>query len=470
MGYLLQKDSSTRNLCFLMTDSTDHITGKTGLSPTVTLSKNGASFASPSGSVSEIGNGWYKVAGNATDTNTNGPLLLHATGTGADATDDRFEVVDFNPDNLLLQVGDYVWEEDITEHNGTQDSTAKYVTDYLNATVSSRLASASYTAPDNATISSIDGKVDTIDGIVDTINGNVDTTVSSRLASASYTTPPTVNEIADQVWEEDITDHSPTEDSTAEQLAGLNTSNLDATVSSRLATTGYTAPDNSTISSISSKVDTVDTVVDGIASSVSAIDVPTVTEIRTEMDSNSTKLANLDATVSSRLASADYEEGSAPTAQEIWEYSPRTLSTAVTEITTYSAFNDDSDLTIYRGDMYSASCQLALESFTVSGLQFLFITRDNWEAGTTDSPTSITCTYVQDVDNSTISVSIPFTWDNTSDLTVSPPAREQYYVYQLRAQNVSEEYRTILQGYMTVRSTLDQVVAQASLSGWVIGQ
>ncbi len=38
---------------------------------------------------------------------------------------------------------------------------------------------------------------------------------------------------------------------------------------------------------------------------------PTAVQIRTEMDSNSTKLANLDATVSSRLASASY---TAPTA------------------------------------------------------------------------------------------------------------------------------------------------------------
>jgi hypothetical protein len=51
-----------------------------------------------------------------------------------------------------------------------------------------------------------------------------------------------------------------------------NLDNLDATVSSRLATSGYTAP-------------------------------PTVAAIRTEMDTNSTKL---DATVSSRLAAASY--------------------------------------------------------------------------------------------------------------------------------------------------------------------
>src|SRR5690606_4250565 len=71
--------------------------GKTGLTPTVTICKEGGSFASPAGAVSEIGNGWYKVAGNATDTNTLGTLLLHAEASGADPVDMEFEVVAFDP-------------------------------------------------------------------------------------------------------------------------------------------------------------------------------------------------------------------------------------------------------------------------------------------------------------------------------------------------------------------------------------
>ena len=38
--------------------------------------------------MSEIGNGWYALAGNATDRNTAGDLLVHATATGADPADD----------------------------------------------------------------------------------------------------------------------------------------------------------------------------------------------------------------------------------------------------------------------------------------------------------------------------------------------------------------------------------------------
>jgi hypothetical protein len=101
MGYLLKQSSTGRTLLFLMVDSSDHLTGKTGLSPTVTLSKNGGAFAAPSGSVTELSNGWYKVAGNAADSNTLGPLLLHATASGADPCDDRFDVVAFDPDSGL---------------------------------------------------------------------------------------------------------------------------------------------------------------------------------------------------------------------------------------------------------------------------------------------------------------------------------------------------------------------------------
>jgi hypothetical protein len=95
--YTLRQSSTSRPLMFLMVDNTDHISPKTGLSPTVQISKNGGAFASPSGAVTEIGNGWYRVAGNATDTNTLGVLTLRATATGADPCDVVYEVVAFDP-------------------------------------------------------------------------------------------------------------------------------------------------------------------------------------------------------------------------------------------------------------------------------------------------------------------------------------------------------------------------------------
>lgn len=109
MNKLRKQSDTTYSVFFLMVDSADHVTGKTGLSPTVTISKNGGSFASPSGAVSEVGNGLYKIAGNATDSNTVGELWIHATGTGADPTDTSYTIVPFNPfasaiDSNMIQI------------------------------------------------------------------------------------------------------------------------------------------------------------------------------------------------------------------------------------------------------------------------------------------------------------------------------------------------------------------------------
>jgi hypothetical protein len=95
---LLKQSSTAKALVFFLYDSSDHVTGKAGVTPTVTISKNGGSFASPSGSVTEIANGFYKVAGNATDTNTLGALALYATGTGCDPCAMAYNVVALDPD------------------------------------------------------------------------------------------------------------------------------------------------------------------------------------------------------------------------------------------------------------------------------------------------------------------------------------------------------------------------------------
>jgi hypothetical protein len=110
-GYTIKQSSTAYPLVFFMVDSTDHRTGKTGLTPTVTLRKVGGSFATQAGTVTEIANGWYQVAGNATDSNTLGPLLLHATATGADPTDEVYEVVAFDPQDATPAV-------DVTQISG----------------------------------------------------------------------------------------------------------------------------------------------------------------------------------------------------------------------------------------------------------------------------------------------------------------------------------------------------------------
>ena len=70
-----------------LVDQTNHRTVETGVSsPTIEISKNGAAFASASdGTWAEISDGYYTVRLNATDTNTEGWLLLRVVKTGTSA-------------------------------------------------------------------------------------------------------------------------------------------------------------------------------------------------------------------------------------------------------------------------------------------------------------------------------------------------------------------------------------------------
>lgn len=101
----IQINGTLGNVPFLLVLSSDHITPGTGFSPTVTLSKNGGTFAAAAGAITEISQGWYKLAGNATDANTAGAFVLHGTATNCDPTDVMHEVVAFNPRDARLGVG-----------------------------------------------------------------------------------------------------------------------------------------------------------------------------------------------------------------------------------------------------------------------------------------------------------------------------------------------------------------------------
>lgn len=92
-----KQSTTTYPIVFLMVDSNDHVTGKTGLTPTVTISKNGAAFGAAAGAVSELTSGWYALAGNATDRGTLGSLAVHASATGADPCDALILIVSYDP-------------------------------------------------------------------------------------------------------------------------------------------------------------------------------------------------------------------------------------------------------------------------------------------------------------------------------------------------------------------------------------
>jgi predicted Fe-Mo cluster-binding NifX family protein len=128
----------------------------------------------------------------------------------------------------------------------------------LNATISSRLASASYTAPLDAagtrsavglSSANLDTQLSTIDTVVDSIL--VDT-AEIGVAGAGLTNINLPNQTMDIVG--NITGNI---SGSVGSVVGLNVSNLDATVSSRLASSSYTAPDNSGVAAIKAKTDSL---------------------------------------------------------------------------------------------------------------------------------------------------------------------------------------------------------------------
>lgn len=90
------KHNATYTRTFLAVYNTDHITGATGLTVIVRLSKAGAAYAAAAGTVTAIGNGLYSVSLTTADTGTLGDLSFNCTGTNVDPTDFIDQIVDFD--------------------------------------------------------------------------------------------------------------------------------------------------------------------------------------------------------------------------------------------------------------------------------------------------------------------------------------------------------------------------------------
>lgn len=195
--------STTKLVLFKAYLSSDHVTEATGKTIAITISKNGGAFGNPNAgatNATEISSGWYKVSLDTTDTNTLGPVAVR----GAVATIDDV--------GILLEV--------VSATSGGYTN--------LDAAVTSRMAT--YTQPTGflaATFptGTVANTTNITAGTVTTVSGNVTGSVGS--------------------------------------VTGLTASNLDATVSSRLASGSYTAPDNASITGIKAKTDSLNFTVAG---------------------------------------------------------------------------------------------------------------------------------------------------------------------------------------------------------------
>lgn len=197
MRVIQQGDTSTPIL-FFMADSADHISGATGKTVTVQISKNGAAFASPSGSVAEVGLGWYRFTPAAGDVDTFGSLVLNGQAEGCDPTDLEVRIVAFDPyDANALGLGNLdaaistrsshsvpdIWNA-LTSTLTLPNSVGKRLADNIDVPVSSRMSVFTYVAPDNTTINANSTGIEELLNRLTTLRAanldNLDVTISSR--------------------------------------------------------------------------------------------------------------------------------------------------------------------------------------------------------------------------------------------------------------------------------------------------
>ena len=286
------KQSTARNLMVFLTDSTDHVTGKTGATLTITLSKNGAAFSSITPTVTERGDGWYNLALTTAHTDTLGDLVLRATAAGADPIDLREQVFAALPGESVTVSSidtDAITSTALAASAVTEIATgvrSELATELarIDVATSTRLATSGYTVPptasDNATA---------VRSELATELGRIDATVSSRLATAGYTAPDSAAVIADAVWDEALSGHT---------TAGTTGKALDdaAAGGGGGGGTDWTAGEREQIRNRLG--------IDGTASAPSATPtLATPASVRTEL---TVELSRIDVATSSRLAAASY--------------------------------------------------------------------------------------------------------------------------------------------------------------------
>lgn len=301
MGFL--KQNTAVNKTILMIDSGDHVTGKTGLTITKYVTKAAGTPGATTITTTELDStnvkGVYKLAFADSDVDTLGDFQLHLTASGADPADYWWTVTTYLPgEAATLQADQAV---NTTKFGGTS--------------VTARDIGASVLLSSGTGTGQLDFTSGVVKANLTQILGTVLTETAGQIAAAfkkffDKSSPTgTINSLPDavpgaaggllidDVW-------------TDARAAKLD--NLDATVSSRLASASYTAPDNTSITAIKAKTDnlpsdpadasdiaasftTVNTKLDTIDGIVDDILIDTGTDIPASIDALPTANENADA-------------------------------------------------------------------------------------------------------------------------------------------------------------------------------
>jgi hypothetical protein len=278
---MLIDQGTTPTVVFLLVDATDDETAETGLSPTVQISKNGGSFATVTNSVTEIANGWYKVALTSTETNTAGDLIIRATGTGADEWRDVRQVIDFA--GFKADVSALATAANLATLTGYVDTEVAAILAAVDTEVAAIKAKTDNLPADPADDGDIDAQLAAIAAYIDTevaaIKAKTDNLPASPAAVGSAMTLAN-NAVSAAALAADAVAEIQSGLATAAGLAALNNiTALDVwTYATRELTSGGGGASASDIWTYATRKLTDDTaVVDGIDTAVAAL--PTAVEI-----------------------------------------------------------------------------------------------------------------------------------------------------------------------------------------------
>lgn len=300
----------------------------TGATVTARVSIDGAAQASAGGSVTELGNGAYLFSPSQADTNGNSigflftatsaiPVNIHVVTTAADPTD----AAGFGLSRLDAAITTRASQtslDTVDDYVDTEIAAIKAKTDQLTFTASNKVDAALNAAGDlpqacadkvwststraltdkagfSLSSAGIQAIWDALTSALTTANSigkllvdNVNATVSSRSShSASDVWAVGTRALTDKAGfalssagVQAIWDALTSALSTASSIGKLLVDNVNATISSRLASASYTAPDNSSITAIKAKTDNLP------ASPAATGDIPTsnITAIKAKTD------------------------------------------------------------------------------------------------------------------------------------------------------------------------------------------
>jgi hypothetical protein len=113
-----KQNSTSYPILIYIVSASDHVTPQAGKTVAVQLSKNGATFAAAQGAVTEIGSGWYALAGHAADRDSLGELAIRATASGCDEFVAKYVILPYDPFVAVHSDVRFVDGQDATPNDG----------------------------------------------------------------------------------------------------------------------------------------------------------------------------------------------------------------------------------------------------------------------------------------------------------------------------------------------------------------